>query len=298
MEVIKIIPRGYCKGVVNALEIVKKAIKDYPDQPIHIVGLIIHNKFVKEALQRKNVISHDDFNKSKSEIVASIKSGVVIFSAHGIAWQVKKQAQEQGLIVLDATCQDVLNTQQLIIDYLNDGYQIIYIGKKNHPEAEATLALSNEINFISSLADIADLKLANSRIMVTNQTTMSSYDVADYFQKITEKYPDVVLLQEICSATRIRQEAVMELDDFDLVYVVGDYLSNNSNNLKRIAEASGTKAILIESALDINLNDLRGIEKVGVTSGASTPTYITNQVINYLNTFDKAYLKIDYNKIL
>ncbi len=298
MEVIKITPRGYCKGVVNALAVVKQAMIDYPDQPIHIVGMIIHNKFVKEALKRKNVISHDTSEMSKAEIIAGITTGVVIFSAHGIAWQVKEQAQKQGLIVLDATCQDVLHTQDLIKEYLAADYTILYIGKLHHPEAEATLALSPKIKFISQIADIEALTLETTRIMVTNQTTMSSYDIAAYFTKIKDRFPTALFLKEICSATRIRQEAVMDTQKYDLVYVVGDKLSNNSNNLNRIAEASGCPALLVESARDLNSADFKAAQVIGVTSGASTPAYLTNQVIAYLKTQDPIYLEIDYDKIL
>lgn len=297
MNVIKINPRGYCRGVVNALEIVKKAIKDYPNHPIYIVGMLIHNKFVKEALRLKGVISFDD-KIDKMTIINKIESGVVIFTAHGTAQSVKNAAIRKGLIVIDATCQDVIKTQNMIKQYLDNDYDILYIGKKGHPEAEAAISLNKQrIYLINSFQDIDDLTLNNSKIFVTNQTTMSLYDVKQLFDNIKVKFPHAVLTNEVCAATRVRQEALFDAEKYDLVYVVGDVISNNANNLKKITSPK-CRCLLIESAQDIKQEDLIGVNDVAVTAAASTPHYLTQQVINYLMTGDHQYQKIDYSKIL
>lgn len=300
MEVVKISPRGYCHGVVNALNVVKKAIKEHPDKQIYILGIIIHNKFIETALKRKGVISLYAKDKTRLELIEEIDEGVVVFSAHGISTAVINRAKEKGLIYYNATCRDVTKTQDLAKEYLADNYDILYIGKKGHPEAEAFLAINYErIKLIDSLKDLANLNI-KAKTMVTNQTTMSIYDTKAIRERILEINPHVIIENEICTATQMRQEALFDLADFDMIYVVGDNLSNNSNNLAKIANKRVDKVKLIESVNDIDGSDLANIKKVGVTAGASTPTQIFNQVIAYLKSypdikhFDKT---IDYEKL-
>ena len=156
------------------------------------------------------------------------------------------------------------------------------------------------ITLISNLLDVYNSKIENKTI-VTNQTTMSIYDTKDLMDAIIEKNPNVLVINEICNATKMRQEALLDLKDFDMVYVVGDHLSNNSNNLAKIAKNKVSKVQLIESVMDINDIDLVDIKKIGVTAGASTPTSLTQQVIDYLNKFPNTTKKdriIDYSKLL
>lgn len=301
MEVVAIKPRGYCFGVVNALNVVKAAVKDHPDKQIHVLGIIIHNKFIKQALDNLGVISVYDKNKSRLELLEEINDGVVVFSAHGIDENVVNRAKEKGLIIYDATCRDVIKTQDIVKDYLKQDYQVLYIGKDKHPEAEAMLAIDpNNIKLITSLKDLDKINITNKTI-VTNQTTMSIYDTKDVMDKIIEINPNVLVINEICNATKMRQEALLDLDDFDLLYVVGDHLSNNTNNLKKIAKNSVKKVLLVESVMDINDDDLKNINKVGVTAGASTPASISQQVIDYLNNYPNVTSsdkEINYSKLL
>lgn len=301
MEVIAIQPRGYCYGVVNALRIVKQAVKDNPNEKIHVLGIIIHNKFIKEALDQLGVISIYDPNKTRMELLEEIKEGVVIFSAHGIAQEVIDKAYDKGLTVYNATCKDVKKSQELVKEYLHKDYQILYIGKKNHPEAEAMLAIDpKNIKLITNINDINETKILN-KCLVTNQTTMSIYDTKDLIEKIKLINSNVIVENEICMATQMRQEALMNLKDLDLLYVVGDHLSNNTNNLTKIGQRNVDKVILIESVEDIDDQDLINIKSVGVTSGASTPTSITQQVIDYLNKYPLTSQQdkiIDYSKLL
>ena len=301
MEVVAISPRGYCFGVVNALQVVKKAIKEHPNEKVHILGIIIHNKFIKEALDRLGVISVYSKDKTRMELLEQIDEGVVTFSAHGTPDAVIRKALAKNLIIYNAVCRDVTKTQDIVKDYLNKDYKVLYIGKDKHPEAEAMVSIDpNNITLITNLDSLKGISIIDKTI-VTNQTTMSIYDTKDIMDKIIAINPSVTIINEICNATKIRQEALLDLKDYDLIYVVGDYLSNNTNNLSKIAKNSVAKVILIESVKDIDEQDLINVNKVGVTSGASTPTSITQQVIDYLKKYPSvtpADKEIDYSKLL
>ena len=136
MEIIPVIPRGYCKGVVRANEIAKNCAKDYPNQKITVLGMIVHNQHVVDALKQLNIHTIENKKKTRMELLDEINEGVVIFTAHGISEQVKQKAREKGLICVDASCTDVIETQKLVQEKIKAGYTVLYIGKKNHPEAE------------------------------------------------------------------------------------------------------------------------------------------------------------------
>ena len=287
MEIIKVSPRGYCKGVVNAINIAKKTRLMYENETIYILGMIVHNSYVSKALEELNIITLKDNGKSRVELLDEIDSGVVIFTAHGVSDVVKQKAKDKNLICIDASCTDVIKTQDNVKDKLKEGYIVLYVGKKNHPEALAVLSNYNNIYLISNTSDVESLNINSNKIYVTNQTTMSILEIQYIYDQINIKYPNAIFEEEICNATYKRQMAVMNIDNLDLLYVVGDPLSNNSNKLKDIAQNKCNKVLLIESAQDININDLFNIKKVGVTSGASTPTYLTNQVIDVLNHYNE-----------
>lgn len=287
MEIIKVSPRGYCKGVVRAITLAKDAAKKYPTQPIYVLGMLVHNAYVIKALHQHNIITIDDKKKTRMELLDEIREGVVIFTAHGISDAVKKKAEEKGLICIDASCPDVVKTQTIVKEYLDKNYEIVYIGKKNHPEAEAVCAISSHVHLIEQEQDIKALQIKEP-IFVTNQTTMSYIDVEHLFHKLKKVYPSCVICEEICNATRIRQEAVASLihQNIDVLYVVGDPHSNNSTRLAQIAKnAQIPHVYLIENVLGIKKEQLINANKVAVTSGASTPTYLTKQVIEYLEQY-------------
>lgn len=286
MEIIKVTPRGYCKGVIRAIRKAKECAERYPDQNITILGMLVHNHFVMEALALNHIHMIDDPNKTREQLLDEIQDGVVIFTAHGIAPQVIEKAQRKGLICIDASCPDVLKTQELVKTKLSEGYEILYIGKARHPEAEAVCAISDHIHFMEPKDPIPDLP--DSKLFITNQTTMSIYDLASLFKKLKQHFPKAQFSEEICSATRIRQEAVAKLEDVDVLYVVGDRFSNNSNRLAQIGREHGiSRVFLIDTLHDIEAEQLKGAKRVAVTAGASTPTYLTDQVIAYLHEYDE-----------
>ncbi|WP_458412472.1 4-hydroxy-3-methylbut-2-enyl diphosphate reductase [Schinkia sp. CFF1] len=290
MEVLKIAPRGYCHGVVDAMVIAQNAALDKSlPRPIYILGMIVHNKHVTDAFQQENIITLDIKGKTRKELLDEISEGTIIFTAHGVSPEVINLAKEKGLTVLDATCPDVTRTHDLIRSVKDKGYKVIYVGKKGHPEPEGAVGVAPDIvHLIENEEDIDKLQIASDKIIVTNQTTMSQWDVADIMKKVKEKYPHAEIHNEICMATQVRQEAVAEqATEADLTIVVGDPRSNNSNRLAQVSEEiAATKAYRIADVSEIDINWLKDIKKVAVTAGASTPTPITKEVIAFLEQFD------------
>ncbi|MGV3487972.1 MAG: 4-hydroxy-3-methylbut-2-enyl diphosphate reductase, partial [Tuberibacillus sp.] len=275
MEVIKVSPRGYCFGVVDAMVIARKAAqnKDLP-RPIYILGMLVHNRHVTEAFEEEGIITLD--GKSRLELLKDIKTGTVIFTAHGVSPEVRKLAEEKGLTVIDATCPDVTKTHDLIKEKTKEDYHIIYIGKKGHPEPEGAVGMApDRVHLVQSFEDVDALDLQAKNIVITNQTTMSQWDVEDIMRYIKEKFPHAEIHNEICHATQTRQEAIAEqAKDADLTIVVGDPRSNNSNRLAQVSEEiAGTPAHRIADLSELDIKWLtNGVKKVAVTAGASTPT--------------------------
>lgn len=291
MDIIKISPRGYCYGVVDAMVIAKNASLDKTlPRPIYILGMIVHNKHVTDAFEDEGIITLDGENRL--EILEQIEEGTVIFTAHGVSPEVKRRAKEKGLTCIDATCPDVQFTHDLISNKTKEGYEVIYIGKKGHPEPEGAVGVApEEVHLIETIEDIKILpeRLHDKKLIVTNQTTMSQWDVEHIMNALKEEFPHIEVHREICMATQVRQEAVAEqAKDADLLIVVGDPKSNNSNRLAQVSkEIAHTNAYRISSLSDLKLEWLDGVETVAVTAGASTPTQIVKEVIDYLSNYDK-----------
>lgn len=283
MEIKRVVPSGYCKGVVNAINIVKKTKQEYPKENIYILGMIVHNSYVSKQMEDLGVITLEDPNLSKEELLDTIEKGVVIFTAHGISDKIKQKALDKGLICVDASCVDVLKNKDLIKSYLDKGYDVVYFGKKKHPEAEAILSLSDNIHLVSNISDIDNLNISNDNLFITNQTTMSYLEVEDMLKLIKNKYPTCIIQKEICNATSSRQLAITNIKDGDVLYVVGDVKSNNTNKLKEIGSKYFKKVFLISNYKEINKKDLVNENKIYVTAGASTPPILIDEVIDYLS---------------
>lgn len=302
MLVKPIVPRGYCKGVVRAIKIAKEA--SFQQGPVYILGMIVHNQYIVNALEELGIHTIDQKGKSRLELLDEIDSGTIIITAHGASDDVFQKAKNKGLHVIDASCLDVIKTHDLIKDKLSQGYEILYIGKKGHPESEGAISIDQKhIHLIQSKDDIDQMDKSRSYVM-TNQTTMSLYDVYDLCEYAKEVLPHIEIAKETCTATQIRQEAIKNIDtDVDIVFIVGDPHSNNTQKLASIA-GEDQEVYMIESINDLDINVLKGKKKAAVSSGASTPTYLTNQVIQFLKQFDendqKTYIKpiIEKEKIL
>ncbi|MEK4509648.1 4-hydroxy-3-methylbut-2-enyl diphosphate reductase [Paenibacillus anaericanus] len=288
MEVIKISPRGYCYGVVDAMVLARQAAKnlDLP-RPIYILGMIVHNSHVTNSFEDEGIITLDGPNRL--EILSQVESGTIIFTAHGVSPEVRKIAREKGLTTVDATCPDVTKTHVLIKEKVAEGYDVVYIGKRGHPEPEGAIGVApDRVHLIEKEEEIENLSIHSDKIVITNQTTMSQWDIKHIMKELLRKFPGAEVHNEICLATQVRQEAVAEqAGQADLVIVVGDPRSNNSNRLAQVSEEiSGVTAYRISDVTELNREWLKGINKVAVTSGASTPTPITREVIAYLEQYD------------
>lgn len=307
MKVIKLSPRGYCYGVVDAMVIARNAALDKSlPRPIYILGMIVHNKHVTDAFEEEGIITLDGNNRK--EILEKVDGGTVIFTAHGISPEVRELAKQKGLVSIDATCPDVTRTHELIQEKTSQGYQIIYIGKKGHPEPEGAVGVApHAVHLVENLDDVKNLTLKDEKLVVTNQTTMSQWDVGHIMESLREKYPNAEFHNEICNATQVRQEAVAtQAGEADVTIVVGDPKSNNSNRLAQVSEEiAGTKAYRIGDLSELDINWIKDASLVAVTSGASTPTPITKEVISFIEQFDpndestwKAEKKVPLSKIL
>lgn len=288
MKVIRITPRGYCYGVVDAMLLAQSTAADLDlPRPIYILGMIVHNQHVTDAFTKQGIITLD--GEDREALLDQIDKGTVIFTAHGISPAVRAKALAKGLQVVDATCPDVTKTHDLIREKAALGYEVIYIGKKGHPEPEGAMGVAPEhVHLVERPADIDRLTLSTTKILVTNQTTMSQWDTRELMKLAAEKYPTAEIHNEICMATQIRQEAVADqAKQAQLVIVVGDPRSNNSNRLAQVSEdIAGVPAKRIADLNELDPAWLVGIDTVAVTSGASTPTPLTKEVIDWIERFD------------
>lgn len=289
MKTTKLSPRGYCHGVVNAINTISNLTNLSTNKKITILGMVIHNKQVVDFFEKRGIKTIHSSSKTRLQLLDEIDDGVVVFTAHGVSPEVYKKAKDKGLEIIDTTCNDVTKTQDKVRDYIERGYDVLFIGKKHHPESEAANGISNKVHIIENLDDIKFLDLKSNQIALTNQTTMSLYDIYILAEEAKKIYPKIEFIDEICNATRVRQEAVRTQDkSIDHCYIVGDKLSNNSQNLVHVSETvAGVKASLIETIEDIDIEELKQYTHVSVSSGASTPTKITNEVISFLENFDK-----------
>ena len=291
-KIITVKPQGYCGGVLKAIETAKNTRIQYPNKKITILGNLVHNHYVKKALQYYNIDTIEDKAKTRYELLDDIHDGIVIFTAHGVSPKVYEKAKEKGLILVDASCPFVLQTQKIVKQYLDQNYSIFYIGKNKHPEAESIYTMSEDVYLIEPGKKIPNIH--TDKIFVTNQTTMSIYDIKDIFDQIKEKYPQAIFHDEICNATRVRQQAILNLKDVDCLIVVGDPTSNNSQKLVDIGKKANIPHVFsIQTVADIDKKDFKTYSTIAITSGASTPTYLTNQVKDYLsNSIEKPKIRI------
>ena len=288
MDVLRITPRGFCHGVVDAIRLAQEAGQTH-EGPVYMLGYLVHNAHVVQELAQYNVklIDLDD----RFAGLEKIESGTVILTAHGVSPAVKSRAMDRGLTVIDATCSDVYVTHDLIIDLVDKGYEIIYVGKPGHPEPEGAIGEApDHVHLVSSTDDVAKLDLGAKHIAVTTQTTLSVWDTEDIISSILDRYPDAEVHNDICLATQDRQEAaVAAADECDLVLVVGSSRSSNSRRLVEVVrDIKGTPAYLVDTVAEIDLEWFVDTKRVGITAGASTPARVTREVIEFVEAYEPA----------
>jgi 4-hydroxy-3-methylbut-2-enyl diphosphate reductase len=249
--------------------------------------MLVHNTHATDDLQQQGIALVDQPDRLAG--LSQIKGGTVIFTAHGVSPQVKQRAVELGLTPIDATCSDVVRTHELVADLAGKGYEVVYIGRKGHPEPEGVMGEApGKVHLVQEPEDIEALDLKGDRIAVTCQTTLSVWDTEDLIDRVKARYPQAEVHNEICRATQERQEAAVEAaQHVDLVIVVGSPRSSNSLRLVEVVKKLGQKpAYLVDNMEDLDLAWFKGAHKVGVTSGASTPTQLTRRVIEYLEALE------------
>lgn len=286
MIINRIEPQGFCSGVTNALKIINEAILDKSNEKLYSLGSIIHNEHVINDLNKKGVITIENKGLTRLELLDSINSGTVIFSAHGVSPLVYEKAKNKGLKIIDATCPMVLLVHKKMKNYLDLGYECIYIGAKGHPECEGVLGISDKIHLVCNLSDIGNLNITSDKVYVTNQTTLSIYDIKELFESLKNKYPNIIIDDKICNATTVRQKALANQPKCDLCIIVGDKKSSNSLKLFKVSsEIAKVKTIFVNDIKDINKEMLNNVNIVNISSGASTPSYLVDEIIEYLKTF-------------
>jgi 4-hydroxy-3-methylbut-2-enyl diphosphate reductase len=272
-------PRGFCAGVVRAIDIVERALKKY-GPPVYVRHEIVHNKYVVESLKAKGA--------RFVENVAEIPDGAVaIFSAHGVSKDVEREASDRSLPVIDATCPLVTKVHNQGKRYVGQGRTVILIGHAGHPEVEGTMGqIPGTVVLVQTVADVDKLELpTDAPVAYVTQTTLSVDDTRDIIAALTKRFSDIQGpdTRDICYATQNRQSAVRDLcKHADLLLVVGATNSSNSNRLREIGAEVGIPSYLIADGGELDPAWLEGVETVGITAGASAPEVLVNDVIGAL----------------
>ncbi|NQZ26560.1 MAG: 4-hydroxy-3-methylbut-2-enyl diphosphate reductase [Colwellia sp.] len=285
MEIILANPRGFCAGVDRAISIVERAL-DLFGAPIYVRHEVVHNKFVVDGLKKRGAIFVDELDEIPDD-------NTVIFSAHGVSKVVRDEAKARALKVFDATCPLVTKVHMEVSRVSRKDIECILIGHAGHPEVEGTMGQyssdSAGIYLVESAEDVANLVVKNpEKLYFCSQTTLSVDDTMDVITALQEKFPLIEgpRKDDICYATQNRQDAVREIaDKVDLMLVVGAKNSSNSNRLKELASKMGVTSYLIDTAENIEIDWLTGVDKVGVTAGASAPAVLIKQVVETLKSY-------------
>src|ERR1700737_3515523 len=276
MEVYLAQPRGFCAGVVRAIEIVERALEKY-GPPVYVRHEIVHNKYVVESLKNKGAIFVEDL----SEVPPL---AVTVFSAHGVARSVEEEAAVRGLPVLNATCPLVTKVHNQGKRYMSKGRALILIGHAGHPEVEGTMGqVPGPVLLVQNVDDVAALTLpADTPVAYITQTTLSVDDTKDIIAALQQRFTDIEGpdIKDICYATQNRQTAVRELSKLvDVILVVGATNSSNSNRLREIGAEAGVPSYLIADGSELDPEWVRGAQTVGLTAGASAPEVLVEDVI-------------------
>ena len=273
-------PRGFCAGVVRAIDIVQIALDTF-GAPIYVRKEIVHNSHVVNDLAKKGAI----FVNELDEVPEGAR---VIYSAHGVSPAVRDRARERELKVIDATCPLVTKVHVEAIKFAKQGYSLVLVGHRDHEEVEGTQGEAPAVTqVVSTVEEVAALIVPDpNKVAYLTQTTLSLDEARYMIEALKQKFPNIVgpHAQDICYATENRQTAVKNVaHDSDLVLVVGSRNSSNSNRLVEVSENLGTRSYLIDKAEDIRSEWLEGISKVAVTAGASAPEVLVQEVVAYLS---------------
>ena len=275
MKVYLGVPRGFCAGVVRAVDVVELALKKY-SHPVYVKHQIVHNPNVVNSLEEKGAMTVEDVDEIP-------EGSTVVFSAHGSPPEDFAKAKKRNLNVIDATCPLVTKVHNEAIKYANDGRRLVLVGHKGHQEVKGTMGQTD----MFLVNDRNELVMPDwdedTPVTVLTQTTLSVDDTKRSIEKIKSKFSDVIVRNDLCYATTSRQAAVKQLCKLvALVLVIGAENSSNCNRLREVAQAHGVDAYLINGPDELDSSWLEGVENVGITSGASTPESMVQAVIESL----------------
>ena len=282
MKVVLARPRGFCAGVVRAIEIVERALDRY-GPPVYVRHEIVHNKRVVETLRAKGAVFVEE--------VDDIPDGAVtVFSAHGISEAVEAEARHRDLPVIDATCPLVSKVHKEGQSHARRGREVILIGHDGHPEVEGTQGrIPGGVHLVTTVEDVADIEVRDrERVAYVTQTTLSVDDTRDVIEALNQRFPGISGpdVKDICYATQNRQQSVRDLaTHVDLLLVVGAQNSSNSNRLREIGEEIGIPSYLIDDSGSLDNDWLDGIDVVGITAGASAPEELVQELIDQLREY-------------
>jgi 4-hydroxy-3-methylbut-2-en-1-yl diphosphate reductase len=279
LEVVLAQPRGFCAGVVRAIEIVERALEKY-GPPVYVRHEIVHNKYVVESLKAKGAVFVEDLH----EVPAN---AVTVFSAHGVARRVEEEAAARGLPVLNATCPLVTKVHNQGKRYVSKGRSLILIGHEGHPEVVGTMGqIDGPVTLVQNVEEVAALQLPpDTPLAYITQTTLSVDDTKDIIAALEARFPDIQGpdTRDICYATQNRQSAVRDLSKVvDVILVVGAKNSSNSNRLREIGTEVGVPSYLVADGSEVQAEWLKDARTVGITAGASAPEVLVDDVIEAL----------------
>ena len=288
-KIVIVQPKGYCAGVVRAINIAKIAKRENPDKPVYVLGQLVHNSIVLNMLKESGI--NTLYTKGKP-LIESIKfvprDGVIVLGAHGHSKEIDKYIKKNNIKCYDATCPKVNNNFTLIEKELNEGHQVIFIGINHHPESAAAKSISNNVFLYDINQPFNYHLITDNAPFVVNQTTLNIVNLKEIHQNILRQIPMARIQNEICSATRIRQEGIINLpSDIDAIIVVGDYTSSNTNRLFEIAKSSHPNALvlLIQKQSELDLDALFNKQHIALVSGASTPPEVVDEIYSTLLNF-------------
>lgn len=281
MKVLIVRPYGYCAGVANAIFLAYKTKQNNPNRKVVILGMLIHNEDALKELEKSGISTIYKKDADLVDLIDEIEDdSIVILTAHGHKKDVETRLKERGLTFVDTTCPFVNLTFAKIAETIKDGHEVIYIGKRNHPEANAALSISDKVHLLDANDKIIP-NIKDESPLIINQTTFSHYEIEKLIEEIKRKYPKAKIFKSVCDASTKRQEALLSLPkEVELIFVVGGKNSNNAKTLFDMAVSNypNAKVLAIQNENDVNEKDLKGLNFVAISSGASTPKEISEAI--------------------
>jgi len=281
-EILMAQPRGFCAGVDRAINIVNEALIRF-GAPIYVRHEIVHNAYVVNELREKGAVFVEELHEVP-------KGGIVVFSAHGVSQEVRKDAEARGLQVYDATCPLVTKVHLEVVKMCKDGFTVLMIGHAGHPEVEGTMGQVNEgVFLIEKVGDVDSLTFpASEKIAFVTQTTLSVDETKEIVEALTKKFPHIVQprKQDICYATQNRQDAVKFMaPQVEVVIVVGSATSSNSNRLRELSEKLGVPSYMVDAPEQLKPEWFIGKKRIGLTAGASAPESLAQSIVSRIQEF-------------